>query len=143
MGFFDKFRRTPSAAPDPTTDPPPFTYQHTLEMGMALEKEGHKGAARDMYRNVANDATDGRGACHLLGLSYMGEDWAQAANWFGQVLKRSNENDELKRDALAFLAQCFHKMGDDKQAVKCLQGLHAFNPTLAEDLAETLGLLKK
>jgi hypothetical protein len=58
-----------------------------------------------------------------------------------KVLQRSEANDELRAHTLAFLAQCFLKMGDRKQAVTCLRGLHVLRPELAEELAESLGLL--
>ena len=137
MSFFDGFRKE-----SPAPQPPPVAYEQTFQAALALQKQGHEGAARDLFERVAEGVPKDRESCHLLGVSYFGEDYAQAANWFGQVLRRSEENDQLRADSLAFLAQCFLKMGDRKQAVMCLQGLNVFRPALALELAEMLGLLK-
>jgi len=136
MSFFDKFRKE-----SPAPKPPPVTYEQTFQAALALQKQGYKGASRELFERVAEGVPKDRASCHLLGVSYLGEDWARAANWFGECLRRSEENDQLRADSLAFLAQCFLKMGDRKQAVMCLKGLHVFRPGFAEETAEVLGLL--
>ncbi len=137
MSFFDKFRKR-SRPPEVTR----VTYEQTFEAALAAEKQGFKAIARELFERVAEGVPKDRASCHALGLSYFGDgDYAQSANWFGEVLRRSEVNDELRARSLAFLAQCFLKMGDRKQAVMCLKGLHVLRPGLAQELAETLGLL--
>ena len=132
MSLFDKF-----CAPAP----PPVTYEHTFQAALAAMKQGHKAAARELLKRVADGVPHDRESCHVLGVSYFGEDDAEAVKWFAQVLQRSEENDELRAHTLAFIAQCFLKMGDRKQAITCLRGLHVLRPELAQELATTLGLL--
>jgi tetratricopeptide (TPR) repeat protein len=136
MSLFEKFRKQP-----PASEPPPVTYEHTFQAGLAAMRQGHKAAARELLRRVADGVPQDRDSCHALGVSYFGEDDAEAVKWFAKVLQRSEANDELRAHTLAFLAQCFLKMGDRKQAVTCLRGLHVLRPELAEELAESLGLL--
>lgn len=136
MSFFDKFGKHPRSP-----EPPHVTYEQTFQTALAAQQQGHKEIARELFERVARGVPQDRESCHLLGVSYFGEDSEQAAYWFGEVLRRSEANDELRAHALAFLAQCFLKMGDRKQAVTCLQGLHVLRPKLAEEVAEMLGLL--
>ncbi len=136
MNFLDKFRKD-----SPAPKPHHVTYEQTFQAALAAQKQGHKAVAQELFERVAEGVPQDRESCHLLGVSYFGEDYARAAKWFGEVLRWSEANDELRVNSLAFLAQCFLKMGDRKQAVMCLRGLHVLRPALAEELAETLGLL--
>jgi tetratricopeptide (TPR) repeat protein len=136
MEFFEKFGE--NANEDEQFQ---FTYEQTFQAALALEKDGHKGPSRELFERVSQGVPKDRASCFHLGMSYLGEDFAEAANWFGKVMARSTENDELRTEALTWLPLCFMKIGDRKQAVMCLQALHTLRPARAVKIAETLGLL--